>query len=142
MKTINLWVDGKGWQSFDFETAKEALAERKIIIKDWASIGDGASISDGASIGDWAFIGSRASIGDGVVIQKTICITGTKHTVIWYGTGDINIGCHKYTISEWLKSGLEIARRGNYTDEQVNEYRGYVNFCAELQKQIDEQKAC
>ena len=123
MKTINLWIDGEGWQSFDFETAQKALEERKITIKEGASIGYGASI------------GSRASIGDGIIIKKTINIIGTRHIVNWYGTDFVHIGCHKHTIKEWLKGGLEIAAENNYSQDEINEYRGYVNFCKQLQKQ-------
>ena len=147
MKTIFLWVNGEGWKSFDFdaEETKKALSDRHITIGygaeigDYAKIGDGAKIGDyakigyGAEIGDYAEIGDSAKIGDKEVILKTIFIAGTKHTVTWYGTNEINIGCHKKSISWWLKNGKDIAEREGYSEEQTEEYRQYVLICKKLQ---------
>jgi len=108
-------------------------------IGDYAKIGDGAKIGDyakigyGAEIGDYAEIGDSAKIGDKEVILKTIFIAGTKHTVTWYGTNEINIGCHKKSISWWLKNGKDIAEREGYSEEQTEEYRQYVLICKKLQ---------
>ena len=162
MKTINLWVNNEGWKPFDFDAkeTKQALIDRMISIGDGASIGyrasigdgasigyrasigneasigDGASIGNEASIGDGASIGNEASIGDKEIVLKTLFITGSKHTVTWYGKDCINIGCHKMTIKEWLEKGLELAKQEGYSDEQIEEYKGYVKICKALQKTI------
>ena len=145
MKTIYLWVKNEGWKSFDFdaEETKLALKERSIQIGysakigDYAEIGYSAEIGNFAEIWDYAEIGDFAEIGDKEIILKTLFITGTKHTVTWYGKDYINIGCYKKTIKQWLKIGLSLAKNEGYSDEQIEEYRQYVLICEQLQKTID-----
>jgi len=122
MKTIYLWTT-KGWEPFDYdaEETQKALSDRNI------------TIGPSATIGESAKIGRSATIGDKEVILKTICITGTRHTVIWYGKNVINIGCHQKTISWWLKNGKDIAEKEGYSIEQIEEYRQYVLICKKLQ---------
>jgi carbonic anhydrase/acetyltransferase-like protein (isoleucine patch superfamily) len=150
MKTIYLWVNGEGWKSFDFDApeTKQALIDRHITIGDYAEIGNYAEIGDSAKIGYYAEIGDSAKIGyyaeigdsakigDKEIILKTLFITGTKHTVTWWGKGIIDIGCHKKEISWWLKNGVAVAEREGYSPEQIEEYRQYVIICDMLQKLI------
>ena len=149
---------------FDVEVTKEELSKRNIRIGYGASIGDRASIEDRASIGDEARIGYRASIGDeatignrasigdeatignratigdgatignGARIIKSIFITGTKHTVNWYGTGVIHIGCHCKKIDWWEKNYKMIGEKEGYSEVHINEYYGYIKICESLQK--------
>jgi len=125
MKIIRLWVNAEGYRDFDFESESivEELKKRNI------SIGDGASIGTRASIGYDASIGDRASIGDDVKVIKSLFIKGSSYGVTWFGTEHICIGGKKYTISEWMRVGEEIAKKENFTPKQIEEYRGYVNIC-------------
>ena len=59
MKTLILWVSGKGWKPFQYENIedlKEEFENKFIKIGDWASLGARASIGAMASIGDEASI--------------------------------------------------------------------------------------
>ena len=134
MKTVFLWEIGEGWKSFDLENAQAEFEKRGIRIGHEASIGDGASIGNGASIGHGASIGNRASIGHGASIVKTLFITGSKHSVNWYGTGVIHIGCHKKEISWWLENYRDMGKKEDYTEEQISEYYQYISICQQLQK--------
>ena len=102
-----------------------------------ASIGDGASIGYGASIGDEASIGNEASIGDEASIVKSIYITGSQHTVNWYGTGEIHIGCYKKSISTWKRVYKEVGKDNGYTKDEIKEYYGYIKICEDAQKTIN-----
>jgi hypothetical protein len=144
MKTINLWVNGEGWKSFDYDAkeTKQALKDRNIQIGDSAEIGNYAKIGDYAKIGnsakirDYAEIGDYAKIGDKEVILKTIFITGTKHTISWWGKGIINIGCHKKEIEWWLKNFEMVGKKEGYTDAEIEEYHQYILICEQLQKSV------
>jgi NDP-sugar pyrophosphorylase family protein len=149
---------------FDAEKTKEALAERNIKIGDYAEIGYNAKIGDNAEIGDYAEIGYNAEIGyyakigynakigdnakigyyakigynakigDREIILNTLFITGSKHTVTWWGKDIINIGCYKKEIAWWLEHGIDVAKREGYSDAQIAEYRQYVEMCDNLQR--------
>jgi UDP-3-O-[3-hydroxymyristoyl] glucosamine N-acyltransferase len=103
---IYLWNKGQ-WDLFDSADSgfKKELADRKIVIFDWAeigysaTIGDWAKIGDGATIGDGAEIGDRAKIGDGATIGDGAKI-GYSATI---GDG-AKIG-YSATIGDWAKIG-------------------------------------
>ena len=117
---IYLWVRGYGWKEFDLSD-KNALDERTI------KIGDGAKIGNGAEIGDRGEIGDRAEIGNGA---EPVCIyiTGSRHRLAYWGDDRIDIGCRSLSISGWLEDGLSVAQGEGYSEAEIDEYRGYVEF--------------
>ena len=102
-------------------------------IGDMASIGYMARIGNGASIGDEASIGDRARIGDRVRI-KTLFITGSSNTLSYYGTDVIHIGCIKKTIEEWKNEYASVGVENKYTEDEIKEYKTYIDICASLQE--------
>ena len=126
MKTIYLWVKNEGWMQFDFdaEETKKALTDRNIVI------------GNSAVIGYYAEIGDLAEIGDKEIILKSIFITGSKHTVNWWGKDIINIGCHQKKISWWAKNYKIIGEKEGYTLDEIEEYHQYILICQKLQKNI------
>jgi hypothetical protein len=111
---IYLWVDGEGWKEFELTDTAE-LEKRKI------------------SISGEAEIGSRARIGSGAVIESgtkpiTICINGSRYKVSYWGEDRIDIGCQSRSIEGWLTGYTDIAKEHNFTIEEIEEYRGYVEL--------------
>ena len=121
MKTIYLWITNEGWKPFDFdaEQTKSLLKEKNI------------------QIGYSAKIGDSAKIGGSEIILKTIFITGTKHSINWWGKNIINIGCHKKEISWWVKNFKMIGEKEGYSENEIEEYHQYILICQRLQKLID-----
>ena len=119
MKIIYLLTE-KGWTPFDYESveAKKELKARDI------------------KIGNEVKIGNEAEIGDGAEIVKSIFIVGSKHTVNWYGTNEIHIGCYKKSISVWKTIYKKAGEAEGYTDKQIIEYCQYIKVCEDLQKSI------
>ena len=76
-------------------------------------------IGDGAKIGDWAKIGKQLTY-----------IIGSIHQVYLYDPKKkmIGIGCIVLTIAEWKTKGGVIAKRHGYTNEQINEYKKYIDL--------------
>lgn len=125
MKTIYLY--DKNWNKVKFEYSeilelKEELEKRNISIGDHANIGDGASI------------GNRVSIGDGVKLQKNFYIVDSKHILTYTGNNTLSIGCHNYTIKEWLDNFEIIGKKENYTQEQIKEYKQYILMAEQFAK--------
>jgi hypothetical protein len=120
---IYLWVDGKGLKEFEVTNTAE-LEKRKIIIS------DGAVIRDGATIGDGAVIGAGAT-------PIVIYIIGSRFPVSYWGEDRVDIGCHSRSIDDWLNDSTNIAMEYDYTIEQVEEYRGYVEFIKSVHSRKD-----
>ena len=118
-----IYLYDANWNLQQFQYAnlsdlKSELEKRKIVIFDGAKIGNGAKII------------------------KSIFITGSKHSVNWYGTGVVHIGCKQKSIQEWLdvyddakRGEFELANNENYNNV-IDEYYGYVLLCKTLQETI------
>ncbi len=48
------------------------------------------------------------------------------------GYDAIQIGCKKYTISDWQKHFREIGKAEDYSEEQIDEYGSYIDLIAKL----------
>ena len=64
-----------------------------------------------------------------------INISGTQHS-IFYMDGKIKIGCIEKTVDEWLLEYEKIGKKNNYTDEQIEEYKKYIDMIAMMEKKI------
>ena len=62
-----------------------------------------------------------------------INISGTQHS-IFYMDGKIKIGCIEKTVDEWLLEYEKIGKKNNYTDEQIEEYKKYIDMIAMMEK--------
>ena len=67
------------------------------------------------------------------IILPVINISGTQHSV-FYMDGKIRIGCVEKTVDEWLLEYEKIGKENNYTDEQIKEYKKYIDMIAMLGK--------
>ena len=61
-----------------------------------------------------------------------INISGTQHS-IFYMDGKIKIGCVEKTIPEWLLEYEKIGKENDYTEEQIKEYKKYIDMIAMLE---------
>ena len=131
MKTIYLWVSGKGWTPFQYNELSELAAEfeaRNI------KLGDGCELGDGCKLGDGCELGNGCKLGDGCDVPKSLFISASRHTVSYWGEDVIQIGCKRYTISEWQKHFRIIGEAEGYSPEQMEEYKGYIDLIAAMHK--------
>ena len=131
MKTIYLWVSGKGWTPFQYNELSELAAEfeaRNI------KLGDGCELGDGCKLGDGCELGYGCELGDGCDVPKSLFISASRHTVSYWGEDVIQIGCKRYTISEWQKHFRKIGEAEGYSPEQMEEYKGYIDLIAAMHK--------
>lgn len=123
MKTIYLHVLDKGWVSFQYTNIselEEEFAQRGIEVGDDCELGDGCKLGYGCKL------------GDGCKVPKSLFISASRHSVSYWGYDAIQIGCKKYTISEWQKHFREIGKAGGYSEEQIDEYGFYIDLIAKL----------
>ena len=70
MKTLYLWVSGKGWTPFQYNELSELAAEFEA-----RNINLGA----GCKLGNWC------KLGDGCDIPKSLFISASRHAVSYWG---------------------------------------------------------
>ena len=131
MKTIYLWVSGKGWTPFQYNELSELSSEfeaRNI------KLGYGCELGDGCKLGDGCELGHGCELGDGCDVPKSLFISASRHTVSYWGEDVIQIGCKRYTISEWQKHFRKIGEAEGYSPEQMEEYKGYIDLIAAMHK--------
>ena len=137
MKTIYLWVSGKGWTPFQYNELSELSSEfeaRNIKLGDGCELGDGCKLGDGCELGYGCKLGDGCELGDGCDVPKSLFISASRHTVSYWGEDVIQIGCKRYTISEWQKHFRIIGEAEGYSPEQMEEYKGYIDLIATMHK--------
>ena len=107
MKTLYLWVSDKGWTPFQYNGLSELSSE---------------------------FEARNIKLGDGCDVPKLLFISASRHTVSYWGEDVIQIGCKRYTISEWQKHFRKIGEAEGYSPEQMEEYKGYIDLIAAMHK--------
>ena len=123
MKTIYLHVLDKGWVSFQYTNIselEEEFAQRRI------------EVGDGCELGNYSKLGNVCKLGNGCKVPKSLFISASQHSVSYWGYDAIQIGCKKYTISEWQKHFREIGKAEGYSEEQIDEYGFYIDLIAKL----------
>lgn len=141
MKTIYLQVLGEGWVSFQYTNIselEEEFAQRGIEVGDYCELGNYfklgnyCKLGDYCNLGDGCELGNGCNLGDGCKVPKSLFISASQHSVSYWGYDAIQIGCKKYTISEWQKHFREIGKAEGYSEEQIDEYGSYIDLIAKL----------
>ena len=131
MKTLYLWVSDKGWTPFQYNELSELSSEFKARnIK----LGYRCELGYGCKLGDRCELGYGCKLGDGCDVPKSLFISASRHTVSYWGEDVIQIGCKRYTISEWQKHFRKIGEAEGYSPEQMEEYKGYIDLIAAMHK--------
>ena len=137
MKTLYLWVSGKGWTPFQYNELSELAAEfeaRNIKLGNGCELGNRCELGDGCELGYGCELGNRCELGNGCDVPKSLFISASRHTVSYWGEDVIQIGCKRYTISEWQKHFRKIGEAEGYSTEQMEEYKGYIDLIAAMHK--------
>ena len=146
MKTIYLWVSGKGWTPFQYNELSELAAEfeaRNIKLGYGCRLGDWCRLGNWCNLGAGCELGAGCKLGNNEIAPKALFINASRHTVSYWGDEVIQIGCKRFSISEWQQHFQKIGKAENYTSDQIEEYKGYIDLIAAMHKtwSIDKQKA-
>jgi hypothetical protein len=78
---------------------------------------------------------SRANLSKTILEGKSILsFQFQKHPAYFYGADEIVIGCHRRTVSDWLKNFESIGVNESYTPEQITKYGEFIKLCASMLK--------
>jgi len=70
---------------------------------------------------------SRADLSRAIGLKfKPIQIQGSRHWIIRTTNNRVAIGCHEYTITQWLKTFRKIGADNNYSSSEIEEYGIYL----------------
>lgn len=106
------------------------------------SIGDNtiiqgnSRINNGCSIGNDVILSKDCFITSNCTIQNTIRITGSRDNVNWFGDDQLQIGCMKASLEEWLETFQSVGEQHKYSPKQIEEYHTYINVCNTLTNTI------
>ena len=68
------------------------------------------------------------------IILPIITISGTRHT-FFYMDGIIQVGCEKWPVDYWLENYRAIGEKNDYTSEEIEEYKTYIDTIVNLKKE-------
>ena len=137
MKTLYLWVSDKGWTPFQYNELSELSSEfeaRNIKLGYGCKLGYECKLGNGCKLGDECELGNWCELGNRCDVPKSLFISASRHTVSYWGEDVIQIGCKRYTISEWQKHFRKIGEAEGYSPEQMEEYKGYIDLIAAMHK--------
>ena len=137
MKTLYLWVAGTGRTPFQYNELSELASEfeaRNIKLGDGCQLGNWCKLGDGCQLGNWCKLGDGCQLGNWCDVPKSLFVSASRHTVSYWGEDVIQIGCKRYTISEWQKHFQKIGEAEGYSPEQIEEYKGYIDLIATMHK--------
>lgn len=137
MKTLYLWVSDKGWTPFQYNELSELASEfeaRNITLGYGCELGDWCKLGNRCQLGNECELGNWCELGYGCDVPKSLFISASRHTVSYWGEDVIQIGCKRYTISEWQKHFRKIGEAKGYSTEQIEEYKGYIDLIATMHK--------
>lgn len=73
---------------------------------------------------------SRADLsGAAGIVPTPLQILGTRHALIVFDYGKVEIGCHHFSIQHWEAHFEAIGAKENYTAQQIEEYGEYIALC-------------
>jgi hypothetical protein len=85
-----------------------------------------------ADLGGVSLCGADLGGAKGIKIP-TISISGTMHSVYYSGI-TIKIGCYNHDVNYWMQNYVDIGKKHNYTEEQINEYCNYIKLIKQLEE--------
>ena len=135
MKTIYLWVSGKGWTPFQYNELSELAAEfeaRNIKLGDGCKLGAGCKLGYGCELGDRCELGNGCKLGNRLNVPKSLFINASRHALSYWGEDAIQIGCQRFSIAEWQRHYKKIGEKENYTSDQIEEYKRYIDLIATM----------
>ena len=100
----------------------------------YVKLGNKVKLGNRVKLGDNVKLGNDVKLDSGEKWDSTpLQIQGTHHLLYEY-TGGIGIGCHRYSIDYWLENFEGIGKNNHYSEDQITEYKGYLDIFNALGK--------
>lgn len=107
---------GGGWIHKSAKVDNEANITENAIV--WGLVYGDAQVSGNA----WVF--------GNAWVKSPLFIIGSRFNLTNCKSGHIQIGCECHAFDWWKENGMELAKRENFTPEEIIEYTAYIDlFC-------------
>jgi carbonic anhydrase/acetyltransferase-like protein (isoleucine patch superfamily) len=113
----NAWVSGNARVSGDAQVSGNAR------------VSSNARVSGDAQVSGNAWVSGDAWVSGNAWEKSPLFIIGSRHALTNAKHGHVQVGCKCETFEWWLsKEGESFARENNYADEEISEYRAYIEL--------------
>ena len=86
----------------------------------------------GCKLGDRCELGNGCKLGNRLNVPKSLFINASRHALSYWGEDAIQIGCQRFSIAEWQRHYKKIGEKENYTSDQIEEYKRYIDLIATM----------
>ena len=107
----------------------------------WGKAGDlGGWVQKKENIQDSAWVSGKAWVyGDAWIYEDSwntspLQIQGSRHFITECKKGLLQIGCKCYTFEEWERYFEAIGKAEGYSDDQIKEYKSYIDLAINFSK--------
>ena len=101
-------------------------------VSDNAQVYGNAQVSGNAWIYGDAQISGNAQVYGGAWGTSPLQIQGSRHTLTECKKGFLQIGCKCYTFEEWELHFEAIGKAEGYSEDQIQEYKSYIDLAVNL----------
>jgi hypothetical protein len=93
-----------------------------------------ARVCDNAQVCGNARVLNNAKVYGNAWNKSPLYIQGSVYSLTNSKYGYITIGCLTLTFKQWKGEGLKIAKEHNFTEEQIEEYKAYIELFTKIGK--------
>ena len=91
-----------------------------------------AWVSGDARVSGAAMVSGEARVSGAAHEKSPLYIQGTRHAITVNSAELVQIGCHGYPLSIWLKSFRAVGKKEGYSDAEFEEYGVYLRIISEI----------
>lgn len=137
------WIYDNSIVSDNAIITDNSIVKNNSVIKGYSAIRDNVIVNNsiinnfvvlsGYSVIESSYLGGFAYLKDVDVVNDCL-IEGTKHSMSIQRcsvNNIVTIGCVSYSLNYWLKHYKRIGKKYNYSDEQILEYKSYLDIFKE-----------
>lgn len=117
-----------GWVSKCSEVSKCSYICELSVVKNNSRVSNNSRVYN--SRVDNSIVSNSRVDNSSVENVQLVSITGTQHGVHWRDGEHIAIGCEVHTLEHWLENYAEIGKNNGYSDDQIEEYKRYIDIMA------------
>lgn len=126
--------NGGGWVHESAKVDESAYVGPKAAVYGDARVYGDALVYGDARVYGNAWVYGNARVCGNAWNKSPLFIVGSRYSLTNCKYGHIQIGCKCGTFDWWLKNGEEVAKAEGFSDEEIAEYRAYVELFVKIGK--------
>ena len=100
-----------------------------VTLGNWVMLGNGVTLGDRVTLGDGVKLGEGVKLGNDVEWERSpLQIQGSRHLLYVADSEIVGVGCLRGTAEWWDEHYEAVGRKEKYTEQQVLEYRRWLDI--------------